>query len=95
LSPDPPSGNVGDNAREAQCGAAPAPPAPGGTYKLGDALSAVFPLPGGAAARGRFAVPAAAASAACDDGVLQVGFLQRVPRSLKVCGRVVFCCNIE
>jgi hypothetical protein len=68
-----------------QCGAAAAmAPVPPASYSVGDAVAVDWPLPGGAAARGRFSVPAPGAGAACDDALGQVAFLQRVPHSLQV-----------
>jgi len=72
------------NARLAECATPTPPPAPSNAYKLGDALVAAYPLPNGATTRGRFVIPAAGVSAECDGALMQVGFLQRVPRSLKV-----------
>ncbi|KAI8464733.1 MAG: hypothetical protein J3K34DRAFT_525958 [Monoraphidium minutum] len=81
--PDPATGPTTDNAKAAQCGAAArAPAAPKGAYVYGDAVISAAPLADGSVARGRFTVAAGGASAECGDWQ-QVGFLRRVPASLK------------
>lgn len=84
LAADPLPGATLANIKAAECASPPAAPAPATAYKPGDALLAVYPLPGGGVVRARFAVPVPGASAVCDDSLGQLGFLERLPRSLKV-----------
>jgi hypothetical protein len=89
LHADPPAGDVGSNAQEAAC-----PPAvaaadlarPGNGYAYGQALTVVGSIPPAAAGlkvRGQLALPVGVLSAECMD-VQQVGYMTRVPASLKV-----------
>jgi hypothetical protein len=79
LPADPEAGDVNDNAQQATCAAAPlsAPP-PAATYTLGAPVVANYP-----AGRANFSVPLPAVSAECVD-TLPLGFLTRVPHSLRV-----------
>jgi hypothetical protein len=88
LPADPPAGDVGSNAQEAAC---PAPPSAtltvtGSGYAYGQALTvlgSISPAVAGLKVWGQLALPAAVLSAECVD-VTQVGFMTRVPASLKV-----------
>jgi hypothetical protein len=89
---DPPAGGVGSNAQEAACPATPAAlaalSAPGGGYAYGQVLRVLGAIPPAAAGLrvwGTMVLPAAALSAECL-GMTQVGFMTRVPSSLKVGG---------
>jgi hypothetical protein len=89
VSSDPPAGDVGSNAQEAACPAAPTPPVaggPGNGYAYGQALAvvgAVAPAIAGLRVWGTFVLPAGVLSAECLD-VQQVGYMARVPSSLRV-----------
>lgn len=78
---------MGSNAQEAACPASPPTPlAAGPGYAYGQALivlGAIPPAVAGLKVWGQLALPAAALSAVCMD-VQQVGFMTRVPASLKV-----------
>lgn len=90
LSPaDPPAGDVGSNVQEAACPVASAPATlarPGNGYAYGQALTVVGSIPPAAAGlkvRGQLALPVGVLSAECLD-LQQVGYMMRVPASLKV-----------
>jgi hypothetical protein len=80
---DPPAGDVGTNAQYAACPAKEAPAAVRtNSYSYGQALVVSAPAAAGRV-KGPFSVPAGVLSAECL-GVSQVGFMARVPASLKV-----------
>lgn len=78
---------MGSNAQEAACPAPPPTPlAAGPGYAYGQVLTvlgAIPPAVAGLKVWGQLALPAAGLSAECMD-VQQVGFMTRVPASLKV-----------
>lgn len=84
---DPASGDVGSNAQEAACPAEVQPSAgTSSSYALGQALVVqgdIPPAPAGVRVGGTFVLPVGVLSGECLD-LQQVGFMQRLPSSLKV-----------
>jgi hypothetical protein len=80
---DPPAGDVGTNAQYAACPAKETPAAASSSsYSYGQALIVSAPSAAGRV-RGPLSLPAGVLSAECL-GVAQVGFMARMPASLKV-----------
>jgi hypothetical protein len=81
---DPPAGDVGTNTQYAACPAkeTPAASSSSSSYSYGQALVVAAPAAGGHV-KGPFSLPAGVLSAECL-GVAQVGFMARMPASLKV-----------
>lgn len=86
---DPPAGDVGSNAQEAACLPPAAPQTssnPGNGYAYSQAIIVVGSIPPAAAGlkvRGKLVLPAGVLSAECMD-LQEVGYMTRVPASLKV-----------
>ncbi|KAF6252901.1 hypothetical protein COO60DRAFT_1643641 [Scenedesmus sp. NREL 46B-D3] len=82
--PDPPAGDVGTNAQHAACPAKelPAASASSSSYSYGHMLTVSAPAATGRV-KGPFSLPAGVLSSECLD-VAQVGFMARMPPSLKV-----------